>query len=155
VPNPLPLSTQPRPPPPPRPPRSRSLANSPPISLSFTLSALTLTLLGSAQCKKGCTLSFPSGHVNALPDLSTYTPTRPNDYPSLSCSFSPSRAHPFLSLAHRASFSIAGPTAPPVFSPGSARHFLFLLNYPPPGVCKAPLEGFHGRRLKSGSLCHP
>lgn len=30
-------------------------------------------------------------------------------------------------------------------------HFLFLLNYPRPKSL-APLESFHGRRLKSGSL---
>lgn len=30
-------------------------------------------------------------------------------------------------------------------------HFLFLLNYPRP-KSPAPLESFHGRRLKSGSL---
>lgn len=41
--------------------------------------------------------------------------------------------------------------SPPCFSIPS--HFLFLLNYPRLPKSPAPPEGFHGRRLKSGSPC--
>lgn len=75
-------------------------------------------------------LSLPPGHVNALQDLSTYTPTRPS-YSSSSSSSSPfSRL-----LFHPQPFSLSLKLAPTKTAP--------------------PPEGFHGRRLKSGSLPCP
>lgn len=76
-------------------------------------------------------LSLPPGHVNALQDLSTYTPTRPSYSASSSSSSLFSRL-----LFHPQPFSLSLKLAPTKTAP--------------------PPEGFHGRRLKSGSLpCPP
>jgi len=101
----------------PRPPASRYQ----PPSISPASPAVRLTVVSARDLDvRRVVFSLPPGHVNALRDLSTYTPTRP----SSSLSFS-------RLLFHPQPFSLSL-KLPPTKSP-------------------APLEGFHGRRLKSGS----